>query len=378
LPISPPLSSQSFAVRIWELCRHVDKLVLHNYLGEIVREQPLPLPLWGAWGYDGHRAEMHQVIYEYAVSLGIDVRFGHTVQEYYEDEASGKAGVRVEAKGEVRNIEADLVVAADGVKSKARKYILGYDDKPRSSGYAVYRAWFNGQEQGVDTDPLTDYLTKGEDAFFGWIGRDVHFLASSAKGGKEISWVITRKNDFEVTDNWSFPGKMEDVLAIVDGWEPRCAATLAKAPSCIDWKLIIHDPLPTWISKSARVVLIGDAAHPFLPTSMQGGSQAIEDGVVLAVALQLAGKDNLPPAVQAWEKIRYLRVRESQLIGEDVRNRWHRCQPGDRGPMLDVPRPEWLFAFDAEANAYEVFESVTRDIRENGYSRPVLPPELAP
>jgi len=237
--------------------------------------------------------------------------------------------------------------------------------------------FFNGQEQGVDTDPLMDYLTKGEDAFVGWVGRD-HFLASWAKGRKEISWVITRKNDLEVTDNWSFPGKMDDILAIIGGWEPRCAATLAKAPSCIDWKQIFHDPLPAWICESARVVLIGDVAHPFFPTSMHGGSQAIEDGVVLAVALQVAGKDNLPLAIQAWKKIRYLRVRESQLIGEDVRNRWHRWQPGDRGPMLDVPRLEWLFVFDADADAYNAFEGVARDTRENEYSRPVLPPELAP
>jgi len=46
--------------------------------------------------------------------------------------------------------------------------------------------------------------------------------------------------------------------------------------------------------------------------------------------------------------------------------------------MLDALRLEWLFAFDAEANAYEVFDGVARDIRENGYSRPVLPPELSP
>jgi len=58
---------------------------------------------------------------------------------------------------------------------------------------------------------------------------------------------------------------------------------------------------------------------------MQGGSQAIEDCVIFSVAFQLAGKDNLPLAVQAWEKIRYLCVRETQLIGEDVRNRWYRC-----------------------------------------------------
>jgi hypothetical protein len=39
-------------------------------------------------------------------------------------------------------------------------------------------------------------------------------------------------------------------------------------------------------------------------TSMQGVSQAIEDGVVLAVTLQLAGKAKVPLALRAWETIR--------------------------------------------------------------------------
>lgn len=30
---------------------------------------------------------------------------------------------------------------------------------------------------------------------------------------------------------------MEDVLKIVDGWDPRCAAILSKAPSVVDWKV---------------------------------------------------------------------------------------------------------------------------------------------
>jgi len=39
---------------------------------------------------------------------------------------------------------------------------------------------------------------------------------------------------------------------------------------------------------------------------MQGASQAVEDGVVLAVALELAGKTNIPLALKAWETIRYV------------------------------------------------------------------------
>ena len=36
---------------------------------------------------------------------------------------------------------ADVVIGADGVRSKARELVLGYVDKPKSSGYAVWRAW---------------------------------------------------------------------------------------------------------------------------------------------------------------------------------------------------------------------------------------------
>lgn len=52
-------------------------------------------------------------------------------------------------------------------------------------------------------------------------------------------------------------------------------------------------------------MLIGDAAHPYLPVVGQGGGQAIEDGVVVATALSLAGKANTPLALCVAEKIRY-------------------------------------------------------------------------
>jgi len=328
-------------------------------MGEVVREQPIQFPLYGAYEYSGHRAEIHEAVYEYALSLGIDIRFGHNVENYQEDPSRGKASVTVNGG----TVEADVVVAADGVKSRARQYVLGYNDQPKSSGYSVYRAWFDAKERGVDKDPNTDFLTKYGDAYQCWIGRDVHFICSSLQGGKTISWVITHRDDFEVTDSWSFPGNMKDVLTIVDDWDPRCAAVLSKAPSCIDWKLITHDPLPTWVSSQGRVVLLGDAAHPFLPTSRQGGSQAIEDGTSLAVVLQLAGKADIQLALKAWEKLRYERVRQAQLVGEELRNRWHQTRPEDRGPMLDIPNPEWLMGFDAETNAYSEYERLVEDVR---------------
>lgn len=44
-------------------------------------------------------------------------------------------------------IVADIVVGADGVRSIARELVLGYEDMPKSSGYAVLRAWYGAAAQ---------------------------------------------------------------------------------------------------------------------------------------------------------------------------------------------------------------------------------------
>ncbi|KAJ5281517.1 FAD/NAD(P)-binding domain-containing protein [Penicillium angulare] len=41
----------------------------------------------------------------------------------------------------------------------------------------------------------------------------------------------------------------------------------------------IYDPLETW--SQGRVIIIGDAAHPMLPTQGQGANQGIEDAEAL-------------------------------------------------------------------------------------------------
>lgn len=72
----------------------------------------------------------------------------------------------------------------------------------------------------------------------------------------------------------------------------------------MDWKLVYRDPLPRWISDHGRIALAGDSAHPFLPTSAQGATQAMEDGVTIAYCLKAAGKNNIPAALRSFQDIR--------------------------------------------------------------------------
>jgi len=78
------------------------------------------------------------------------------------------------------------------------------------------------------------------------------------------------RDDADIDESWSFPGKVSDALEVVKGWDPTCAAVISKTPenALIDFKLVYRDPYPTWISKRAHTALLGDAAHPFLPTSV--------------------------------------------------------------------------------------------------------------
>jgi len=176
------------------LCIEVPYFDIRKYDGEKILKQATP-PRNADWPvFNGHRGELHMIVFDYAKDvLGIPIRTGCKVVEYFED--SKGAGVVLES-GE--KVTGDVVIGSDGVRSKARELVLGYVDKPKSSGYAIFRAWFSAEP--LLADPMTRGFVENGDTFTGWLGQDVHFLVAVLKGGKDISWVLTHKvnlsNDF--------------------------------------------------------------------------------------------------------------------------------------------------------------------------------------
>ncbi|PSN73825.1 FAD/NAD(P)-binding domain-containing protein [Corynespora cassiicola Philippines] len=342
-----------------KVARQTSWLDLYHWKGEFVTRQSFAKEK--EWGHriNGHRGELHSIIYQHAVARGIDIRLGQRVTDYFEE--NEKAGVIVNGA----RVFADVVIAAEGVRSRGRKIVLGFDDKPKSSGYAVYRAWYPGE--AIAKNETLKHLV-AEDSHSGWIGPDLHFLVSSLKGGKEFNWVFTHVDDGNIEENWQFPGRVEDCLKYVEGWAPIVQEIVRSTPKnarLIDHKLVFRDPLPTFISPKARIVLIGDAAHPFLPTSIQGASQSIEDGVVLAACLEKAGKCDTQLAVRVFEKIRYQRVHKAQATGVKTRERWHKANWDEirKTPeAIHLVREAWLLDFDAEKDCYERFDDVARSL----------------
>lgn len=341
-------------------CIKRDYWDLHHWqTGEVVSRQSFANER--AWGrrLSGHRGEMHRIIYDHAVARGLNIRLGKRVTDYFETDEH--AGVVVDGE----KLTADLVLAAEGVRSRGRKTVLGFEDPPRSSGYAAYRAWFDGTI--TSNNPKTKHLLVEGDTHQVWIGKNAHFIIRALRDGRDFSWTMTHKDEEDIEESWQFPGKVKEALKNVEGWDPVVQEIVASTPSSrlIDHKLVFRSPLPTFISPKERIALIGDAAHPFLPTSIQGASQAIEDGVVLATCLELSGKEDIPLAVRAYEKLRYGRVHKAQATGVKARDFWHNADWDairEQRELIHLPRYTWLLNFDAEADAYERYHEVVKGL----------------
>lgn len=85
------------------------------------------------------RIKFYESLIRQAERLGILIEYNQRAMSYYEDESLGVGGVVLEG-GETR--EADVVIAADGIKTCSRKIVSGEDVQPKESGMATYWAGY--------------------------------------------------------------------------------------------------------------------------------------------------------------------------------------------------------------------------------------------
>ena len=286
-----------------------------------MRMDPIPTPI--------SRPTLINFLYEVVTSLGISITFGQRAAEYYEDRERSKAGI-VTTSG-IRH-EADVVVAADGIGSKSSSLISTKNSEPKSSGFAVYRTAFPTQVAHISREVARDYpvLPDGNDDVRVYLGPDTHAITLVSK--TITTWLLTHrvgttifvfleKQDLvsnkysflqdrgDSAESWSTTVSSEDVINEITKdvpWDPRLLRLIKQTParSIIDWRLMWRDPRQAWSSPAGLITQIGDAAHSFLPSSANGGTQSIEDGISLAACLQIAGKDRIPLAAKVHFQLR--------------------------------------------------------------------------
>jgi len=313
--------------------------------------------------------QMRPLIYKMFVSqverLGVQVKFGVKVVDYFESEDGLKGGC-VTASGE--RYEADIVIAADGVGSKSQR-IVGGQVRAKSSGRAMWRAAFPVKE--LDKNPEVKEFFKmvgpndGEPIVRTFLGPGTYALTLTRPD--TMIWIMNHNATGSSSENWSNTIPSSEVLAEMDkGVGPKPWAPIFKdlvsctpANTIVNFELLWRDPQPSWNSPHARVLQIGDSAHSYLPASSNGATQAIEDAVSIASCLQLAGRDNVPEAVKSHVRFRFIRNACAQKLGFSnaellQETDWDKVKLDPRRAQPKLPK--WVWSHDPEQYAYANYE----------------------
>ena len=210
--------------------------------------------------------------------------------------------------------EADLIVGADGIHSAIRGALFG-EQPPRFTGNMCWRAVVPFAE------PPLDYVSP--DSSF-WLGPHGHVVTYYVQGGRAVNVVAVAETRSWVEESWNVRSTREALLEGFAGWHPNLTKLFSQAEAVFKWGLFDRDPMPSW--STGHVTLLGDAAHPMLPFLSQGAAMAIEDGTVLAAALQAHGAD-IPAALAQYEALRKPRTSRVQLESRERGRTYHLASP---------------------------------------------------
>jgi 2-polyprenyl-6-methoxyphenol hydroxylase-like FAD-dependent oxidoreductase len=237
-----------------------------------------------------HRGELQMILFNAAKAmLGADrIKFGRRIARFAQHHDKVAAHF-VDRDGlPAENVEADILIGADGIHSAVRAQFYPGEGPPKWQGILMWRGVTVGKpylggatmvQAGHHNQKFVCYP----------ISR-----AHAERGEALINWIC----DLHVSDgalpsreDWNKPGKLADFLPRFADWKfgwldvPEVIRT---AHTILEFPMIDRDPLPRW--SHGRVTLLGDAAHPMYPIGSNGASQAILDGEAITQEL-LAGGD---------------------------------------------------------------------------------------
>ncbi|HEY1294879.1 MAG TPA: FAD-dependent monooxygenase [Chloroflexota bacterium] len=275
---------------------------------------------FGATGCTVHRADLLDILAA-ALPAGT-VQLGARCMSIQSSDAGASAQF---ADGS--EIEADVIVGADGIHSAVRASLIG-SDAPKFTGKVCWR--FLVPAQLIKHNPWSNYTL--------WIGPHGSVMVYPVRCGELVNVVAHRDNDTWTEESWTRECDRSEVLSNFEGWHESLLRLFVSSEPHYKWALFERDPLPWWTR--GRATLLGDAAHPMLPYLGQGAAQAIEDGCVLATALSVVS-DDPGAALRLYERSRLPRTTRVVL---GARARGNNDQTPSRWTAL---KRDWLIALSS-------------------------------
>lgn len=231
---------------------------------------------------------------------------------------------------------ADVVVAADGIRSSIREALF-HPAPPVFAGFVAWRGL-------VDTAKLPRHLHESVVAF----GQGRHINRYLVRRGELLNFIAVAHRDAWEAEGWNIPAPLDEFLEEFSSFDEGTRTIISRPVrgQVFKWGLFGRTWLEQW--SSGRVVLLGDAAHPMLPFLGQGAANALEDAMILTRCL--AAESTPERAFTLYQSTRSTRVRRAT---DDAARRGERYLGEPNADSLKGNEPGAEYAYDAVAGPLE-------------------------
>lgn len=227
---------------------------------------------------------------------------------------SPKGGYAIQTSGS-GTIEADLVLACDGMNSKARALVTA--EKPQYAGVSFVQATV------TKPDEKTFFAeTLGPGSLFA-LGNDQAILGQ--RNGDDSMRVYyslrvpedtSKSRGADLTDAAAVRAMLQNEFK---RWDPRLMAVLDEADHFAWWPLYSVAAEQKWNNTHKGLTLLGDAAHVMPPFTGEGVNLAMLDAMELVY--QLFKHDNVETAIAEYESGMLARMKEAIVDVQDNQDR---------------------------------------------------------
>jgi len=265
-----------------------------------------------------HRADLIEVLAEGCRQAGVNLRLGSKVN--------------------ATDMDADLVVGAEGIHSQTRVALNGTQE-PFFTGQVAWRAVVDAP----DADPVARI----------WMAPGRHVVTYPVSGGR-LNVVAVQERQQWAAEGWAHRDEAGNLRQAFRGASGRLKGILGQVEEVHLWGLFRHPVAENWGRNG--VCILGDAAHPTLPFLAQGANLAIEDAFVLTRCCDQSS--DITAALRNYEELRKPRVnRAIDAANANARN-YHLSGiartvahtglkvMGKIMPNAFMGRMDWLYGYD--------------------------------